>query len=396
MTTAAMTATRSPGDRLDTVTWLVLAGFVAALQFSIAGSQLLLAVVLLAWSVLVVSRHETVSVPRIFWPLCAYAAVTLVSAAFSRDPVASFIDCKQLVLFLIVPAVYRLTRGHRADVLLTVIISVGALSALVGVFQYGILHYDNLGRRPQGTLTHYMTYSGILMLTLCAATARLLFRKGERGDWVWPALVMPVLVVALALTFTRSAWVGACAGVALLLVMKDRRLIALMPVVVAVFIALAPQGVLDRAYSMFDLNDPTNRDRIAMLKSGARMVADHPLVGVGPNMVKEVYAAYRDPGAVEALNLHLHNVPMQIAAERGLPALAVWLWFIGMAAVDLVRRLGSNRTRSLAAAGLAALVAMLCAGLFEYNFGDSEFMMLLLVLLTLPYSAELADGATPS
>ena len=394
MTTAAMTATRSPGDRLDTVTWLVLAGFVAALQFSIAGSQLLLAVVLLAWSVLVVSRHETVSVPRIFWPLCAYAAVTLVSAAFSANPVASFIDCKQLVLFLIVPAVYRLTRGHRADVLLTVIISVGALSALVGVFQYGILHYDNLGRRPQGTLTHYMTYSGILMLTLCAATARLLFRKGERGDWVWPALVMPVLVVALALTFTRSAWVGACAGIALLLMMKDRRLIALMPVVVAVFIALAPQGVLDRAYSMFDLNDPTNRDRIAMLKSGARMVADHPLVGVGPNMVKEVYASYRDPGAVQELNVHLHNVPMQIAAERGLPALAIWAWFVVVLLRDMAHLLRTAPHPSLAAAGLAAVVAMLGAGLFEYNFGDSEFLMLFLVLVTLPYAGLRAPAAT--
>jgi hypothetical protein len=31
---------------------------------------------------------------------------------------------------------------------------------------------------------------------------------------------------------------------------------------------------------------------------------------------------------------------------------------------------------------------MLGAGLFEYNFGDSEFLMLLLVVLTLPFAAE--------
>ncbi len=30
---------------------------------------------------------------------------------------------------------------------------------------------------------------------------------------------------------------------------------------------------------------------------------------------------------------------------------------------------------------------MLAAGMFEYNFGDSEFLMLLLVLLTLPAAA---------
>ena len=45
-------------------------------------------------------------------------------------------------------------------------------------------------------------------------------------------------------------------------------------------------------------------------------------------MIIQVYPHYRDKSAVNQLNPHLHNVPLQIAAERGLPALAVWLWFI--------------------------------------------------------------------
>ena len=36
---------------------------------------------------------------------------------------------------------------------------------------------------------------------------------------------------------------------------------------------------------MFDLNDPTNRDRLAMLRRRAAMIVHHPLLGVGPNMV---------------------------------------------------------------------------------------------------------------
>ena len=52
-------------------------------------------------------------------------------------------------------------------------------------------------------------------------------------------------------------------------------------------------------------------------------------------MVIKVYPYYRDPNAVQQLNSHLHNVPLQIAAERGLPALAVWLWFIYHAAPRL-------------------------------------------------------------
>ena len=69
------------------------------------------------------------------------------------------------------------------------------------------------------------------------------------------------------------------------------------------------------------------------------MIADHPLSGVGPNMIKAVYAQYRDADAVEQLNPHLHNVPLQIAAERGLPALIVWLVVHRPVVSDLFRRM---------------------------------------------------------
>ena len=36
---------------------------------------------------------------------------------------------------------------------------------------------------------------------------------------------------------------------------------------------------------------------------------------------------------------------------------------------------------------MAAVVALLTAGLFEYNFGDSEFLMLFLTIVTLPAAA---------
>jgi O-antigen ligase len=109
-------------------------------------------------------------------------------------------------------------------------------------------------------------------------------------------------------------------------------------------------------------------------------------------MVIQVYAHYRDKSAINQLNPHLHNVPLQIAAERGLPALAVWLWFIFTLVRDFLKRRRSEFP-SLSNAGLAVIGAMLAAGLFEYNFGDSEFLMLFLVLVTLPYAAERAPVA---
>ena len=94
------------------------------------------------------------------------------------------------------------------------------------------------------------------------------------------------------------------------------------------------------------------------------MVRDHPLVGVGPNMVEVRYPEYRRPDAVEEVNPHLHNVPLQIAAERGLPTLAAWLVFVAIVTFDLARLFRSGRQRVLTSAALAAVVAMLTAGMF--------------------------------
>ena len=325
-----------------------------------------------------------------FWPLAAYGAATLVASVFSVDPHVSLVDSKQLVLLIIVPLVYRLLPGRRSLAAIDVIITVGAISATWGIIQYLILNYDHLGRRPQGALGLYMTYSGLLMLVACAAVARVMFAQHHR---TWAALVLPALFLALGLHAhaQRVGW----------RVRGDRPSLRAARFPAARPAAGRPWRVPDElprpisrrgCTSTFSLSDPSNVDRVAMMRSGLRIIKDDPLTGVGPDMIIQVYPHYRDKSAVNQLNPHLHNVPLQIAAERGLPALAVWLWFIVSLIRDFLKR-RKGEYRSLSNGGLAVIAAMLAAGLFEYNFGDSEFLMLFLVLITLPYAADRAEDA---
>ena len=392
MTTFGLTAGVPPRDRLEEVGLWSLIGIVAAMQLSIFAAQLMLAIASLAWLISHVSRGERLEAPRFFWPLVVYAMLTLASAGFSIDPEVSFTDCKQLVLLMLVPITYDLARGARANSVLSIILTIGAASAFVGIVQYAVLNFDGLGRRPQGTLSHWMTYSGTLMLVICAATARLLYGTSGR---LWAAFIMPALLVALSLTLTRGAWVGVAVGVALLLLSKDFRLLALIPIVIVGTVLLAPDTIKERFWSIIDPKDLTGRDRIAMLEAGAAIVKDYPLMGVGPDQIERVYPRYRVPDAVKPTNPHLHNVPMQIAAERGLLALGAWIWFVIAVFLGLFTLVRKARNKSLAAAALGGMAAMLAAGLTEYNFGDSEFLMLLLVIITLPFAAN-RDGGLPS
>jgi putative inorganic carbon (hco3(-)) transporter len=386
--TIAESGAMPQGGALARRTALVgLALTVGSVEFSIAAAEIFLALALAAWTAALVIERRRPSAPPWMVPLGCYAAWTVLSALFSPDRATSLVDCKQLVLLLLVPLTYEVVDEASALLLTTIILAASAASALVGISQYSIFHYDNLGQRPRSTLGLYMTFSGLMMLALNLALSRVLFMTRSR---LWPTLVMPALAVVLALTFTRGAWVGACCAVALLLMMRDFRLMAALPIGAAIFFATAPAQILQRFYSMFNLQDLTISDRFAMMRAGRHIVEAHPLFGVGPNMVERVYPQYRDTGAVLETTSHLHNVPLQIAAERGLPALALWLWFVVSVVVSATQLFRSapreGPQRFLAASTIGAVVAMVAAGMTEHNFGDSEFQILFLVLVTLPFA----------
>jgi putative inorganic carbon (hco3(-)) transporter len=376
---------------LERAAFVVLAACLGLVQFNLLAAETLFGVAALMWLAIAVRDGGRPAVPSFFYALAGYAAWTLVSAAFSRNPTESFIDCKQLVLFLMVPMAARLCRGERAMTTLSVIIAFGAVGAIIGVIQATMFGYDNLSKRPDGSLSLYMTYSGIIMLVLCATVARLLFYSQQR---IWPAVALPALAIALALTLTRNAWLGAAAGIGILLGIQRKMLLVVVPLIAVLIVAVGPQSLRDRALSSFTGSDPATRDRLAMLQMGPRIIADHPLTGVGPDQITHVYEQYRPPTAVNKNNPHLHNVPLQIAAERGIPALLLWLLFIALALRDLWRQTQQGPARAVAAAGLAAITAMLVAGMFEHNFGDSEFLILFLGLITLPFAARLTDERT--
>jgi O-antigen ligase len=387
---------------IETWAFWTFTASLASVQLSLATAQTLFGISAILWLILALRDGRRPDVPLFFVPLLAYAAFTLMSTAASPDALTGLREDKQLILFLIVPIAVRVARGSAASRALTVIVAVGAVSAFAGIVQgivVGDLSYDYLiHHRPHGLLGHYMTYSGVLMLVFCAAAAQLAFADRE---WLWPAVAVPAMLVALAVTLSRNVWVGALLGVIVLLAspapkrsraVRWRILFVAVPAVIALGLVFAP--VRERARSMFDPTNATNQDRVSMLKSGVAMIRDHWLTGVGPNRVPVEYLAhYKRADAVDppdqpgSTRAHLHNVVVQIAAERGLPALAAWLWFVAVAAGGLWRQMQRGPESAIAAAGLAALVAMLAAGLFEHNFGDSEFLMLFLGLITLPYAA---------
>ncbi len=187
---------------------------------------------------------------------------------------------------------------------------------------------------------------------------------------------------ALLLTFTRSAWLGWIVGVSALLVLRRPRLLAFAAPAFVLFVTLAPMNLFSRMVSSFDTHQESNLDRIRMAQAGVEMIKDYPLLGVGPANVKEVYPLYRKADAPRFRIPHLHNNIIQLWAERGVVGVAAYLMLLALFLRECARGWNGPQ-RPFAEVGLAVTLALATAGMFEFNFGDTEVFWTLLDLMAL-------------
>jgi O-antigen ligase len=354
------------------------------------------------------------------WPLLAFAAVTLLSAARSDQPGVALFESKQLLGITLFFAAVNGFRGgeeiRRALRWLFAAVCVVSLLALVQVWacqssaplpawaawmlrvRLDVCRAVPLFR-AKAFFSIYMTLGGSLIISVSLILAALAAGvPSRRAEGVITGILGGI---ALALTYVRSAWVGL--AVAVLLITGLTRRYWLLPGVLAVAaLALAvPSPLQRRAVSIADPSDPTANERWYFWEAGRRMVLDAPILGLGPGGVKRHYPEYKNPAARRPGTGHLHNNLVQIAAERGLLGLAAWLaiWsaFFALAG-RIYARLPASRVddRALVAGSLAAVGGFLVAGLFEYNFGDSEVIGLLWVVMAFPFVVDPEHDAVPA
>ncbi len=322
----------------------------------------------------------------IVWMAGLLALLTALSTLFSRDPAASVRHLAGVSLLLLLPIAMDILDEPRKVRMVFLALSANAVVlSLIGFWQFA--HGgDDMEKRITATLSNWMTFSGLTMIAGCLLLG---FAFEERGRRRWLGIAAAIPFAAMILTFTRNAYVGALAAVTLyLLVRRPRGLFLLLPALLVLFLVVPPE-VRTRFASIASLRERTNRDRIAMMHAGLRMIRESPVFGVGPEMVQRYYTLYRDEDAPQWHIPHLHNNTLQIAAANGVFAAAAYLVLMFLffsRAIALLRREGRPDRAALLAGALLAGTALFIAGFFEYNFGDTEVEMATLLVLAVPFS----------
>ena len=421
----------------------LLAALAATIPVSVFAAEIALALGVLVFAARLLRREARLEPTPLDAPLLAFAVWTLLAASFAANPRAAHEDTKELVLFAVFYlAANVLSRAPDRERVLAALLMGGIALGASMVADHLVLGHDTLARRPSGFLGHWMSASGVVMGVLVAAAARLALgparRPRPRDAWLAVALLagvgvvalldragagvlptrlfvaalatgaialalsgraavraagdllpwvaLPVTAWALVISQTRNAWVGAVVGLAVVAVMRAPRLLWALAATVAVLLLVRPTAVTSR----LTITDQSSIDRYYQWQAGVDMIVDKPVFGQGPGMILTAYPGYRWPEAPNPDTPHLHNNALQIAATRGLPGLAFFAWWMVVALATALAEARRARVDSPAGwpavAALGGLVAILMAGMFEYNLGDSEVLMLALLLTSLPFA----------
>ncbi len=230
---------------------------------------------------------------------------------------------------------------------------------------------------------NYMaTFLSIVVLIALGAA---IHARRPRAALAWLA-ASAVPAAGLFVSFSRTGWVGAAAGVVVLaLTAPARRRLPLMGALIAlglVVAALNPEGLTTRVASIADTQrDMSVATRYHMFTSAIEIARDNWVFGTGLGAFDEAYPAYRQIGSRADITKP-HQLPIALVAEMGIAGLiAEVVLIVGLVATFWRRRSGGwTAMESYAAAALVSVVAVQSWFQYYLYFEYLWFMVALAVV----------------
>ena len=296
----------------------------------------------------------------------------VLASITSPEAAASFWNLRKLYALGLIWLAAETLRDPVTRSRLVPLLAAGAsLTATIGFLIFAVQVQRDPTYRLQSLLSNQMTSAGVL------AAAGLWVLGGMTGGSVRRRLALSAafvpILAALALTQTRSHWLGFAIGATVLLVARIPRAWWSVPAGAVLFALTAPAGLRARLASVIDPTEPGNQGRLSMWRSGLAIWREHPWTGAGLQDLLALYRRHRLPDATFESG-HFHNNLVQAAVSAGALGLIAFVAWSVAALRQLLRavRASNGEARGLTASALAVFVAMQCAGMFDFTFGDAE------------------------
>lgn len=257
--------------------------------------------------------------------------------------------------------------------------------------------------RASGWTRHYETYSEILQILAQLALGLALAHLVNHGLNRWSRLAFlaaVLLALGLALTAMRTALIALAIGVVVVSwrALRGRARIAVLAGLGVLLIVGAFVVYQTRASQALFLRDPSSSLRVEVARVGMARIMLHPLFGHGMDAMHVHWNEWGFPGSDM---LHLHSTPLQLAFDRGLPALFLWLWIVWLfwrtssRNEERLRETGDTNRYGILLGATGALAGFVASSLVNYNIGDGEVALVFWWLLGIVVVLS-ANGESPA
>ena len=337
-------------------------------------------------------------------PLAAFVLWTGLSLTWSSDVrtgdvelLAFFVPCGLIAL-----ALARLPWSRRALKWLTVeLVGMALAFAAVGLWQY---QTRNIFQNPKVIVGNAYApfyrvnsvfwdpsiYGRFLVVAIIAALVVVVRGPSLRNAAIAAGAVV-VCWIGLFFSYSQSSFGGLIAAVLIVAAVIWHRRAAMAIAVLAVVLLSASVASPHVRSALFKnsgngLNESTS-GRAGLVSNGIKIARQNPVFGVGVGAFKHAYADLTHLRGKEPKKAASHNTPVTVAAESGIPGLALLVWLVGAALVVTFRRLGGSFEHRVALAVGLATAAIFVHALFYADFFEDPTTWGLLGLAALSAAA---------
>lgn len=301
----------------------------------------------------------------------AMLAVMLLSAPFGIMPLRTISQAGSLFLYsLSIPVILDILQSHQPLRFLLFLFSAQAIAGLHSIYEF---IYPQTGQIFIGTISE----SGQLALTLPLLFGVILANRQQkflnRHKLSLILLCTAIAFAALLLNLKRGPWSGVLLSSLLLAVIVRCRLclavlvLALAPVF---FFTPLQERILQSSEHFF-----ISGGRSEIWAIGSELIRSYPLgIGYGNSAFLQKFSL-----TIPAELKHFHNNFLNIFVETGVLGICLFTAFLAA----LLKTAWQKRNCLLTASAGAAVLSNQIAGIVEYNFGDSEVMLLAYFVIAL-------------
>jgi O-antigen ligase len=254
--------------------------------------------------------------------------------------------------------------------------------------------------RASGWTRHYETFAELMqMIALLAVGLALAHLRNHGPNRIFTVAIVAaaLLTAGLVLTAMRTVIVAFVIG-ASVIALRSLRATLRVVFTFALFAVLAFAAVVvwqTRDRNALLLGDPSSALRLQVARVGLSRILIHPVFGHGMDAMQLHWNEWGFPGKDM---LHLHSTPLQLAFDRGLPMLALWLWLMILFWLTIARAerraadFSDTNFYGILLGILGALTGFLMSSLVNYNYGDAEVAMMFWFLMGMAVSTDYADS----